>query len=151
MNDVYENIDNCNPNKKRNILISFDDMIADIMNNQKFQAIIKELFIRCRNLIISLVLIFQSYFSVPKDVILNSTHYLIIKINNTRELQLIIAVIAVNHSADIDYKDFMKIYRESTKEPNSLLTIDTTLPAGDPLRLRKDLLPSHENDSNWSA
>ena len=148
MNDVYENIDNCNPNKKRNILISFDDMIADIMNNQKFQAIIKELFIRCRNLIISLVLIFQSYFSVPKDVRLNSTHYLIIKINNTRELQLIIAVIAVNHSADIDYKDFMKIYRESTKEPNSLLTIDTTLPAGDPLRLRKDLLPSHENDSN---
>ena len=151
MNDVYENIDNCNPNKKRNILISFDDMIADIMNNQKFQAIIKELFIRCRNLIISLVLIFQSYFSVPKDVRLNSTRYLIIKINNTRELQLIIAVIAVNHSADIDYKDFMKIYRESTKEPNSLLTIDTTLPAGDPLRLRKDLLPSHENDSNWSA
>ena len=151
MNDVYENIDNCNPNKKRNILISFDDMIADIMNNQKFQAIIKELFIRCRNLIISLVLIFQSYFSVPKDVRLNSTHYLIIKINNTRELQLIIAVIAVNHSADNDYKDFMKIYRESTKEPNSLLTIDTTLPAGDPLRLRKDLLPSHENDSNWSA
>ena len=151
MNDVYENIDNCNPNKKRNILISFDDMIADIMNNQKFQAIIKELFIRCRNLIISLVLIFQSYFSVPKDVRLNSTHYLIIKINNTRELQLIIAVIAVNHSADIDYKEFMKIYRESTKEPNSLLTIDTTLPAGDPLRLRKDLLPSHENDSNWSA
>ena len=148
MNDVYENIDNCNPNKKRNILISFDDMIADIMNNQKFQAIIKELFIRCRNLIISLVLIFQSYFSVPKDVRLNSTHYLIIKINNTRKLQLIIAVIAVNHSADIDYKDFMKIYRESTKEPNSLLTIDTTLPAGDPLRLRKDLLPSHENDSN---
>ena len=148
MNDVYENIDNCNPNKKRNILISFDDMIADIMNNQKFQAIIKELFIRCRNLIISLVLIFQSYFSVPKDVRLNSTHYLIIKINNTRELQLIIAVIAVNHSADIDYKEFMKIYRESTKEPNSLLTIDTTLPAGDPLRLRKDLLPSHENDSN---
>ena len=129
-------------------MISFDDMIADIMNNQKFQAIIKELFIRCRNLIISLVLIFQSYFSVPKDVRLNSTHYLIIKINNTRELQLIIAVIAVNHSADIDYKDFMKIYRESTKEPNSLLTIDTTLPAGDPLRLRKDLLPSHENDSN---
>ena len=151
MNDVYKNIDNCNPNKKRNILISFDDMIADIMNNQKFQAIIKELFIRCRNLIISLVLIFQSYFSVPKDVRLNSTHYLIIKINNTRELQLIIAVITVNHSADIDYKDFMKIYRESTKEPNSLLTIDTTLPAGDPLRLRKDLLPSHENDSNWSA
>ena len=109
MNDVYENIDDCNPNRKTKILIVFDDMIADIM---KFQAIIKELFIRCRNLIISLVLIFQSYFSVPKDVRLNSTHYLIMKINHTRELKNI----AVNQSADIDYKDFMRIYRESTKE-----------------------------------
>ena len=105
MNGVYENIDDCNPNRKTKILFVFDDMIADIM---KFQAIIKELFIRCRNLIISLVLIFQSYFSVPKDVRLNSTHYLIMKINNKRELQNI----AINHSADIDYKDFVKIYRE---------------------------------------
>ena len=48
MDDVYENIDNYNPNKKRKILILFDDMIADIMTNEKFQSIIKELFIRCR-------------------------------------------------------------------------------------------------------
>ena len=86
MNDVYENIDNCNPKRKRKILIVFDYMIADIMTNKKFRSIIKELFIRCRNQNISLVFITQSYFSVPKDVRLNSTHYLIKKINNGREL-----------------------------------------------------------------
>ena len=105
------------------------------MTNKKFRAIIKELFIRCRKLNISLVFITQSYFSVPKDVRLNSTHYLIMKINNKRELQNI----AINHSADIDYKDFMKIYRECTKEPYSFLTIDTTLSVSNPLRFRKNL------------
>ena len=68
MNDVYENIDNYNPNRRRKILIVFDDMIADIMTNKRFQSIIKELFIRCRKLNISLVFMTQSYFSVPKDV-----------------------------------------------------------------------------------
>ena len=99
MDDVYENINDYNPSRKRKILIVFDDMIADIMTNKKFQAIIKELFIRCRKLNISLVFITQSYFSVPKDVRLNSTHYLIMKTNNKRELQNI----AINHSSDIDY------------------------------------------------
>ena len=93
----------------------FDDVIADIMTNKKFQAIIKELFIRSRKLNISLAFITQSYFSVPKDVRLNSTHYLIMKINSQKELQNI----AITHSADIDDKDFMKIYRECTKEPYS--------------------------------
>ena len=87
MDDVYQNIDDYNPNRKRKILIVFDDMIADIMTNKKFQAIIKELFIRCRKLNISLVFITQSYFSVPKDVRLNSAHYLIMKINNKTELE----------------------------------------------------------------
>ena len=86
MDDVYENIDDYNSNRKRKILIVFDGMIADIMSNKKFQAIIKDLFISCRKLNISLVLIIQSYFSVPKDVRLNSTHYLIMKINNRKEL-----------------------------------------------------------------
>ena len=99
MDDVYENIDNYKPNKQRKILTVFDDMIVDIVTNKKFQAIIKELFIRCRNLNISLVFITNSYFSFLKDVRLNSTHYLIVKINNRRELQNI----AINHSADIDY------------------------------------------------
>ena len=135
MGDVYGNIEDYNPNRKINILIVFDDMISDIMANKKFQAVLKELFIRCRKLNISLVFITQSYFSVPKDVRLNSTHYLIMKINNKRELQNI----AINHSADIDYKDFMKIYRECTKEPFNFLTIDTTLPSNNPLRFRKSL------------
>ena len=97
MDDVYESIDDYNPNRKRKILIAFDGMVADILNNKKCQAIIKELFIRCRKLNISLVFITQSYFSVPKDVRLNSTHYLIMKINNRKELQNV----AINHSADI--------------------------------------------------
>ena len=83
---------------------------------------------------ISLVYITQSYFSVPKGVRLNSTHYLILKINNKRELE----TIAINHSTDIDYKDFIKMYRECTKEPHNFLAIDTTLPSTNPLRSRKN-------------
>ena len=76
MDDIYNNIDDCNPSRKRKILIVFDDMVADIKANKKFQTIIKKLFIRCRGLNISLVFITQSYFSVSKEVRLNSTHYL---------------------------------------------------------------------------
>ena len=102
MDDVYENVNDFNPIRKRKILIVFDEMIADIMGNKKFQAIIKELFSRCRKLNISLVFITQSYFSVPKDIRSNTTHYFIMKINNKRELKNI----AINHSADIGYQDF---------------------------------------------
>ena len=145
MDDVYENVNNYNPSRKRKVLIVFDDMIADIMSNKKFQAIIDELFIQCRKLNISLVFITQSYFSVPKDVRLNSTYYLIMKINNKRELQNI----AINHSADIDYKDFLKVYRGCTKEPLNFLTIDTTPPANNLLRFRKKIFDSYKNDINW--
>ena len=138
MDDVYENINDYNPIRKRKKLIVFDDMIADIMTNKRFQAIIKELFIRCRKLNISLVFITQSYFSVPKDVRLNLTHYLIMKINNRKELQNI----ATDHSEDIYYQDFMKIYRECTREPFNFLTIDATLPASNPLGFRKNLFES---------
>ena len=138
MDDVYDNIDDYKPKRKINVLIVFDDIIADIMTNKRFQTIIKELLIRCRKLNISLVFIKQSYFSVPKEVRLNSTHYLIMKIHNKRELQNI----AINHSADIDYKDFLKIYRNFTKEPYSFLAINTTLPANDLMRFRKNVLDS---------
>ena len=87
---------------------------------------------------ISLVFITQSYLIVPKEVRLNSTHYLIVKIHDKRELENI----AINHSADIDYKDFLKIYRNCTKEPYSFLTIDTTLPADNPMRFRKNFSDS---------
>ena len=135
MDDVYENIQDYNSSRKRKILILFDDRIADIMINKKFQFVTENLFIRCRKLNISLVFITQSDFSVPKDVRLNSTHYLIMKINNKRELQNI----AITHSADIDYQDFIKICKECSKEPYNFLTIDTTLPASDALRFRKNL------------
>ena len=98
MDDVYENINDYNSSRRRKILFVFDDMIADIMTNRRLQAIIKQLFIRCRKLNILLVFITQSYFAVLKDVRLNSTHYLIMKINNRKEIQNI----AINHSADID-------------------------------------------------
>ena len=88
--------------EKEKKLIVFNDMIADIIANKRFQTAIKELFIRCRKLNISLVFITQSYFSVPKDVRLNTRHYFIMRINNKRELQNI----ALNHSAGIDYQDF---------------------------------------------
>ena len=84
MDDVYNNIDDYNGKRKRKILIVFDDMIADIMAKNKFQSMIKELFIRCRKSNISLVFITQSYFTVPKEVKLNSTHYSIMKIHNRR-------------------------------------------------------------------
>ena len=104
MDDVYENIDHYNPNRKRKVLIVFDDMIADIMTNKKFQSIIKELSIRYRKINISLVFIIQSYFSVPKDVRLNSTYYLIMKINNKRELQNIAVIILQTLTIKISLK-----------------------------------------------
>ena len=106
------------------------------MTNKKFQAIIKELFIRSRKINISLCFLTQSYFTTPKDVRLSCTHYVIFKVNNKRELQNI----AFNHSADISYKDFLKIYRNCTKETYSFLTINATLPANDPMRFMKNFL-----------
>ena len=144
MNNVYENVNDYNPIRKITKLIVFDGKIADTMTNKRFQAITKELFLRCRKLNISLVFIAQSYFSVPKDARLNITHYFIMKIKNKRALQNV----AINHSAGIDYQDFKKIYRECAKKPYNLLTIDTKLPASDPLIFRKNLFDFYKNDSN---
>ena len=96
------------------------------------------MFISCRKLNISLVFITQCYFSVPKDIGLNSTH-LVMKINNKRELQNI----TINHSASIYYQDFIKNYRKCSKEPYNVLTIDAMLPASDHLRFRKNLFDSY--------
>ena len=84
MQDVYKNIEDYNLGKKNKVLIIFDDMIADTINNKKFNQIVTELFIRGRKLNISIVFITQSYFKVPKDVRLNSTHFFIMKIPNKR-------------------------------------------------------------------
>ena len=136
MQDVYKNIDDYNLGKKRKILIVFDDMIADMINNNKLNPIVTELFIRGRKLNISIVFVTQSYFKVPKDVRLNSSHFFIMKIPNKRELQQI----ALNRSSDIDFKDFIKLYKKYTKESYSFLVNDTTLPSDDHLRFRKNLL-----------
>ena len=136
MQDVYKNIEDYNPRKNRKIIIVFDDMIADMINNKKLNPVVTELFIRSRKLNISIVFITHSCFKVPKDVKLNSTHFFIRKIPNKRELQQI----ALNHSSDIDFKGFMKIYKKCTAEPYSFLVNDTTLPSNDPLRFRKNLL-----------
>ena len=93
MQDVYKNIEDYNPGKKGKVLIVFYDMIADMINNNKLDSIVTELFIRGRKLNTSIVFITQSYFKVPKDVRLNSTHFFIMKIPNKRELQQI----ALNH------------------------------------------------------
>ena len=85
--DVCKNIEDYNPNKKRKVLIVFDDMIADMINNKILNPVVTELFIRGRKLGISIVFITQSYFKVPKDVRLNFTHIFIMKIPNKRELQ----------------------------------------------------------------
>ena len=94
MQDVYKNIDEYNTDKERKILIVFDDMIADMINNKKLNSIVTKLFIRGRKLNISIVLITQSYLKIPKDVRLNFTNFFIMKIPNKRELQQI----ALNHS-----------------------------------------------------
>ena len=136
MYDVYKNTEDYNPGKKCKILILFDDMIPDMINNKKLNPVVTESFIRGRKLNISIVFITQSYFKVPKDVRLNSTHFFIVKITNKRKLEQT----ALNHSSDIDFKDFMKIYKNYTAEPYSFLVNDTTLPSDDPLRLRQNLL-----------
>ena len=122
--------------KEHKILTGFDDMIADMMNDKNLSWIVTELFIRDRKLNISLVFTTQSYFKVPKDVRLNSTHFSIMKISNKRELQQI----ALNHSSDIDSKGFIKTYKKGTAKPYSFLVVDTTLPSDNPLRFRKKFL-----------
>ena len=135
MRNVYKNINYYNPYKENKILIVFDDMIADMINNKKLNSIVTELFIRGKKLNISFVFVTQSYFKVPKDIRLNSTHFFIMKIPNERELQQI----ALNHSSDISSKDFIKIHKKCTAEPYSFIVNDVTLASDNPFRCRKSL------------
>ena len=116
-----------NLGRKWKILIVFDSMIADMNDNKKLNPIVTELFIRGSKLNISIVLL---------DVRLNSTYFFIMKIPNKRELQQI----ALNYSSDIDFKDFINIYKKYTVEPYSFLVNNTTLSSDNPLRFRKNLL-----------
>ena len=118
------------------MLIVFDDMIADMISNKKLNPVVTELCIRGQKLNISVVLITQSYFKVPKDFRLNSTHLFILKIANEKQFQHI----TLNHSLDINSKYFLKIYIKCTAEKYSFLVNDSTLPSDNPLRFRKKKL-----------
>ena len=135
MQEFYKNTDEYNVDKELKILIVFDDMIPDMINNKILNSIVTELFIRSTKLNISIVFITNSYFKVPKDVRLNSTHFFIMKIPNIREFQQI----TLNNSSDINSKDFIKIYKKYTAEPFSFLANDATLASDKPLRFRKNL------------
>ena len=121
MQHVFKNIEEYNLGRKRKILIVFDDMVADMINNIKLNPVVIELFIRSRKLNISIVFITQPCFKVSK-----------IKINK-KELQQI----ARNQLLDVDFKDFMKIYKKYTAEP--YLINDTTLPSDNPIKFRKNI------------
>ena len=102
-------------------------------HNKKLNSIVTELFIRSRKLNISLVFVTQSYFKAPKDVRLNTTHFVIAKISNKRELE------QIAYSPDISDKDFINIYRKCTSEPYSFLVDDTALAPNNPVRFRKNV------------
>ena len=119
MDDIYKNIEENNLNKKRKIWIVFDDLIANVATNKKPNPMVTELLIREGKLNISLVFVIQSYFAVPENIRLNSTHYFIMKILNRRELQQI--------ALGIDFQDFMNLYKKRTTNPYSFLVTDTTL------------------------
>ena len=121
MSDALDDINNYNKNRDKKVLIVFDDMISDIEYNKDFKRIIKELFYRARKINVSIVFITQSYFRALKDARLNSTHYILMKISNKRELERI----AGEKSGHLDYKDFLKIYNYCTREPYSFMLIDT--------------------------
>ena len=105
VSDALGDIKNYNKNRDKKVLIVFDDMISDIEYNNNFKKIIKELFFRGRKINVPVVFITQSYFRALKDARLNSTHYILMKINNKNELKKI----AEEKSGNLDYKDFLKI------------------------------------------
>ena len=130
MNDVLDDINSYNKNRDKKVLIVFDDMIADIEYNKNFKRIIKELFYRARKINVSIVFITQSYFRALKDATINSTHYILMKIGNKKELKSI----AEEKSGHLDYKDFLKMYNYCTKEPYLFMTIDARPTATIPIK-----------------
>ena len=116
---------------ERKVLLVFNGMIDDMINNKILNLVITELFIRGRKLNTSFVFITQ-YLQKTRDVRLNYTHFFIMKIPNKRKLQQI----ALNHSSDIDFQDFIKMYKKCTAESFSFLVNNTIFPSVNPLRLR---------------
>ena len=121
MDDVLDNINNYNKNRDKKVVTVFDDMIAGIEYNKKFERTIKELIFRARKINVSIVFITQSDFRALKDARLNSMHYILMKIGNKKELKRI----AEEKSGHLDYKDFLKIYNYCTRKPYSFMLIHT--------------------------
>ena len=130
INDVLDDINNYNKNRDKKVLIVFDDMIADIEYNKNFKRIIKELFYRAHKINVSIVFITQSYFRALKDARLNSTHYVLMKIGNKKELKRI----AEEKSGHLDYKYFLEMYNYCIKEPYSFMAIDARSTATIPFK-----------------
>ena len=118
------------------VLIMFDDMTVDMKSNEILSCKVTELLLRGSKINISFAFTSQSYFQVPRTIRLNATHYYKIKIPNKKELNQI----ASNHSSGINFKNFMKFYRDYSKESYSLLVNNATLSSDNPLRFRKNLL-----------
>ena len=130
MDDIYENIEEYNRDKEHKRLIIFDGMIADMLSNKKRNPVVSQLlFIRGRKLNIPFVFIKKSYFSVPKNIRLNSTHYFAIKFPSK---------IACNHSSDIEFRNFMNLKIHC--KADSFLVIDSTLASDNLFHFRKSLL-----------
>ena len=132
MQDVYKSIDEHNTDKEGKILIAFYDIIADMINNKNLNSILTEYFIRGEKLNISLVFITQSYFKVPKETRLNSTHFFIMKIPNKRKFHQI----PLNHSLTL--KALLRS-KKNVLLKNSLLVNDATLASDNPLRFKKNI------------
>ena len=141
MNDVLDDINNYNKNRDEKVLLVFDDMIVDIEYNKNFKRIIKELFYRARKINVSIVFIMQSYFRALKDARLNSTHYILTKIGNKKDLKSI----AEEKSGNLDYKDFLKMCNYCMSKPFSFMNIDARLTAT--MVVRKNFTePPYKND-----
>ena len=128
MDDISKNIEEKNPNEKRKTLTVFDDLIADMLINKKLNPIVTKLFT-------------ESYFSVLKNIRLNSKQCFIMEIPSKQELQQI----AFNNSSDIDFKDFINLYKKCTTKLYSFLVNDTSLALGNPLRFRNNLFERIKN------
>ena len=125
MDNIYRNNEECNSGKERKIFIVFNDMMADIISNKKLNPTVT-----------ILVFIEQSYFDVPKNVRLNSISYFIIEIPNNRQPKQI----ALNHSPDTGFKDFINLYKKCAAKPYFFLVIDTTTASDNPSLFRQNLL-----------
>ena len=136
MDGIYKNIEEYNPNMKQKLLIVFDNMIADVLDNKKLNPNVTEMFIIRRKLIISLVFITHSSLLFQKNIRLNSTHYFVMKIPNKTEIQQI----GFNRSSDTEFPDVMNLFTKCNAKPCSFLLIDTTLALDNALRFRKNRL-----------